>query len=202
MVGDLRIYFTRMTAVSSTVFESLRRLDTCSVSNAIERFDVRLRNEGFVAGTVRCRFPQLAPMLGYAVTARVRTSAAPARGRRYFDRMDWWNYVASLRTAGSRSGGSVEVSTLFAPCFGDLRLRAYRRFRQPGGNRRIGFSFRRSGSRRQERRAYCSAGAGDVPDMVRQLQAQENELTRFCRSDAFSMGELSEPMRLVSKETC
>src|ERR1700722_818997 len=116
MVGDLRIQLSRMTPLSSTVFESLRRLDTCSVSNAIERFKVRLRNEGFVAGTVRCRFPQLAPMFGYAVTARVRTSSAPARGRCYFDRMDWWNYVASLRTAGSRSSGSVEVSTFFAPC--------------------------------------------------------------------------------------
>jgi len=34
-------------------------------------------------------------MLGYAVTARVRTSSAPMKARCYFDRMDWWSYVAA-----------------------------------------------------------------------------------------------------------
>jgi 4-hydroxy-4-methyl-2-oxoglutarate aldolase len=88
--------FSQMTAVSSAAFESLRQFDTCSVSNAIERFNVRLRNEGFVSGALKCRFPQLSPMLGYAATARVRTSSAPMTGRCYFDRMDWWNWVASI----------------------------------------------------------------------------------------------------------
>src|ERR1700744_5054414 len=85
-----------MSPVPSTVFEKLRRLDTCSVSNAIERFNVRPRNEGFVSGAVRCRFPQLPMMLGYAVTARVRTSSMPIRGACYFDRMDFWTHVDSL----------------------------------------------------------------------------------------------------------
>ena len=85
-----------MTLVSNAVLENLRLLDTCSVSNAIERFNVRLRNEGFVSGAMKCRFPKLPPMLGYAVTGRVRTSTAPARGGCYFDRMDWWEYLASI----------------------------------------------------------------------------------------------------------
>ena len=85
-----------MTTISSVAFESLRQLDTCTVSNAIERFDVRPRNEGFVSGAVTCRFPQLPPMLGYAATARVRTSSVPMRVRCYFDRMDWWTWVASV----------------------------------------------------------------------------------------------------------
>jgi hypothetical protein len=34
-------------------FEKLRSLDTPTVSNAIERFHVRLRNEGFVHGTAQ-----------------------------------------------------------------------------------------------------------------------------------------------------
>jgi 4-hydroxy-4-methyl-2-oxoglutarate aldolase len=97
MAGDLRIHTSQMTPVSKAAFERLRRLDTCSVSNAIERFDVRLRNKGFVSGAVRCRFPRLPPMLGYAVTARVLTSSAPMKkGACYFDRMDWWSYLASL----------------------------------------------------------------------------------------------------------
>jgi len=77
-------------------FENLQALDTCSVSNAIETLNVRLRNEGFIAGSVHCQFPHLPPMLGYAVTGRIRTSSAPMTGRCYYDRIDWWKYVASI----------------------------------------------------------------------------------------------------------
>lgn len=82
--------------IPSSVFDELKTLDTCVVSNAIERLNVRLRNEGFVTGSIRCRYPHLPPMLGYAVPARVRTSSAPMTGRCYYDRMDWWQYVASM----------------------------------------------------------------------------------------------------------
>ena len=74
----------------------LSALDTCTVSNAIERLNVRLRNEGFVSGEVRCRFPNLSPTIGYAATGRIRTASPPMTHRCYYDRMDWWNYVASL----------------------------------------------------------------------------------------------------------
>ncbi len=76
--------------------EKLRALDTCTVSNAIERLNVRLRNEGFVSAVAQCRFPSLPPMVGYAVTGRVRTASPPMAHRCYYDRMDWWNYVASV----------------------------------------------------------------------------------------------------------
>ena len=74
----------------------MKNLDTCTASNAIEQLDVRLRNEGFVAGTVRCRFPRLKPMLGYAVTGRVRSASPPMRGRCYYDRIDFWRYITTL----------------------------------------------------------------------------------------------------------
>jgi 4-hydroxy-4-methyl-2-oxoglutarate aldolase len=35
-------------------------------------------------------------MLGYAVTGRIRTSEPPMKGSCYYDRMDWWSYLASL----------------------------------------------------------------------------------------------------------
>jgi regulator of RNase E activity RraA len=76
--------------------EKLKNLDACTVSNAIERLNVRLRNEGFISGAVRCRFPDLPPMVGYAATARIRTAAPPMTGRCYYDRIDWWNYLASI----------------------------------------------------------------------------------------------------------
>ena len=86
---------TNLTAKSARL-EKIRGLDTCTVSNAIERLKVRLRNEGFIAGSVRCRFPSLPPMVGYAVTGRIRSSRPPVSGRCYYDRMDFWNYLASM----------------------------------------------------------------------------------------------------------
>lgn len=74
----------------------LGELDTCTVSNAIEHMNVRLRNEGFISGTARCRFPELPPMVGYAATARVGAASPPMARRCYYDRPEWWAYVASL----------------------------------------------------------------------------------------------------------
>jgi regulator of RNase E activity RraA len=87
---------TPKSALSAADFEKIWHLDTCTVSNAIERLTVRLRNEGFVCGAVHCQFPGFAPMLGYAVTARIRASSAPMTGRCYHDRMDWWDHVITI----------------------------------------------------------------------------------------------------------
>jgi 4-hydroxy-4-methyl-2-oxoglutarate aldolase len=87
--------------LNASDFEKISHLDTCTVSNVIEQFDVRPRNEGFIHGQIHCRFPRFAPMLGYAVTARLRSSSPPAtsppitRGC-YYDRMDFWRYLVTL----------------------------------------------------------------------------------------------------------
>jgi len=83
-------------ALATADLDRLRQLDTCTVSNTIERFKVRLRNEGFVDGSVRCLFPQLPPMLGYAATGRIRSSQPPITGGLYYDHMEFWTWVASL----------------------------------------------------------------------------------------------------------
>jgi regulator of RNase E activity RraA len=84
-------------ALQALNLKQLSEFDTCTVSNAIERLDVRLRNEGFIVGAVQCRFPHLSPMIGYAATGRIRTAAPPMTGQRcYYDRVDWWKYVASV----------------------------------------------------------------------------------------------------------
>lgn len=76
--------------------EILRRLDACTVANAIETFHERLRNEGFADNSVRCQFPHLTPMLGYAATVTVRGSAPPTASSNYADRTDWWDHILSL----------------------------------------------------------------------------------------------------------
>ncbi len=77
-------------------FDALRRLDTCSVSNAIETFEVRLRNAGFADARIRCIFKDLPPMVGYAATARLRSGEPPIAGRTYEDRTDWWNSILQV----------------------------------------------------------------------------------------------------------
>jgi regulator of RNase E activity RraA len=76
--------------------DKLRELDSCSVANAIETFGVRLRNTGFTDSSVRCMFPDAPPMVGYAATVRIRTSAPPMEGDRYYYRLDWLAHVLSI----------------------------------------------------------------------------------------------------------
>lgn len=76
--------------------EALRRLDASTLANAIETFHERPRNEGFINDTIHCLFPRLQPMLGYAVTIKIRGSAPPTTGGSYPDRTDWWDYILSV----------------------------------------------------------------------------------------------------------
>lgn len=51
----------------------LRAISTPTLCNAIETFGVRPRDRGFMDHTIVCRFPELGPMVGYAVTAQIRS---------------------------------------------------------------------------------------------------------------------------------
>jgi regulator of RNase E activity RraA len=83
-------------ALTPEQLETLGRLDACIVANAIETFQERLRNEGFADGSIRCLFPPLKPMVGYAATIKIRGSAPPMAAGHYPDRTDWWDYILSL----------------------------------------------------------------------------------------------------------
>jgi 4-hydroxy-4-methyl-2-oxoglutarate aldolase len=85
-----------MRHLEPTQLEKLRGLDSCSVANAIETFGVRLRNTGFTDSTVRCIFPELPPVVGYAATVRVRTSDPPMEGDSYYYRLDWLDHILSV----------------------------------------------------------------------------------------------------------
>jgi 4-hydroxy-4-methyl-2-oxoglutarate aldolase len=85
-----------MLRLRAGLVDAFRSLDTCKVANAIETFDVRLRNEGFADSMIRAIFDDLPPVIGHAVTARIRTSLPPPVGHSYHDRTDWWNYILSV----------------------------------------------------------------------------------------------------------
>ncbi len=78
-------------SLDPSVLEALRRYDTPTLSNAIESFDVRPRDEGFAGMEVRCMFPELGVMVGYAATATIRT-----RGPGESDHAPLWALVRAL----------------------------------------------------------------------------------------------------------
>ena len=82
--------------ISDAELEALRGLDTCTVANAIEIFEVRLRNAGFADHRIRCMFEDFPPMVGYAATAQLRSDEPPIAGRIYMDRTDWWNSILEV----------------------------------------------------------------------------------------------------------
>src|SRR5271155_4354704 len=83
-------------SLPATLMEQLRSLDSCTVANAIETFDVRLRNTGFADSSIHCVFDECPPIVGYATTARIRTSEPPMEGHSYDDRTDWWNHILAI----------------------------------------------------------------------------------------------------------
>jgi regulator of RNase E activity RraA len=70
-----------MEPLAPEALEILRQFNSPTVSNAIEVFNVRPRNQGFMNSEVRCIFPEMGVMVGYAVTAKIRAAERAAPGK-------------------------------------------------------------------------------------------------------------------------
>ncbi|HVP79362.1 MAG TPA: RraA family protein [Thermodesulfobacteriota bacterium] len=79
--------------LSAEELEEIRKWPTCAVSNAIELFDIRPRNKGFMLPNIKCLYPDLGPMIGYAVTAVV--TAQSSEGHRV-QAPDWWKEIQKV----------------------------------------------------------------------------------------------------------
>ncbi len=75
---------------------ALKRFDAPTVANAIELFNVRSRSAGFMRPQIRCIFPELGVMVGYAVTGRIRAAKAPAGDEKIASNFDWWDYLLKV----------------------------------------------------------------------------------------------------------
>jgi regulator of RNase E activity RraA len=81
-------------ALSAEQLESLKRYNTPTISNAIEFFDVRPRDVGFLPHYIRCLIPELGAIIGYAVTSQ--TMASPPEGEPSRDLLpDYLRYVSA-----------------------------------------------------------------------------------------------------------
>jgi regulator of RNase E activity RraA len=74
--------------------DALRALNTPTVANAIERFNVRARHLGFTGPEIRCMFPEMPPMVGYAATAKIAAEQPAAGGAP--SRHDYWDAILNV----------------------------------------------------------------------------------------------------------
>jgi regulator of RNase E activity RraA len=73
------------------VLEALKSFDSPTLSNAIETFAIRPRDEGYMSMDIRCMFPELGPLVGYAATATIR-----ARGSVQGDQTALYQHVRDV----------------------------------------------------------------------------------------------------------
>lgn len=81
------------TALSREEFEAIKKYDTCTVANAIETFNIRPRNTGFMRPEIRSIFPDLGVMLGYAVTGHIEARQPAAQ---QYSTHGWYDLISSM----------------------------------------------------------------------------------------------------------
>jgi regulator of RNase E activity RraA len=86
---------TNAPPLSVAELQRLQVFSTPTLSNAIEVFRVRPRNEGYMNASIRCLQPVAKPMVGYAVTGRFRCAEPPALGQAA-SRFKYWKWLAKI----------------------------------------------------------------------------------------------------------
>ncbi len=113
--------------LSDKDLELLRQYDTPTVCNAIEVFNVRPRNTGYMDSRIKACFPEMPPMVGYASTATFRSAGQPAAGG------DYANFDQQIETFGDLPGPAVVVfqdldDPTAAATFGEIMCTTYKTF--------------------------------------------------------------------------
>lgn len=114
-----------------TLLSRLAAYDTPTICNVIELFDVRPRNLGYMDGRIKACFPELPPMVGYALTSGFRSHAPVGGGQGYGGFLDQLEMFADL------PGPAVIVfqdldSPAIAATFGEVMCSAYKAFGSAG----------------------------------------------------------------------
>lgn len=78
-----------MKAHDPKLLEQLRTYNSPTVANAIEVFDVRPRNEGFMRPEIRCIFPNMGVMVGYAVTVKIQALTSGSKDATVYPSEHW-----------------------------------------------------------------------------------------------------------------
>ncbi len=121
----------KSTPHTSELLAKLGRFDTPTICNVMELFDAVARTSGYLDGRIRACFPQLPPMVGYAVTATFRAGAKPKAGDAYA------GLEKQVRLLAEIPGPKVIVfqdldDPAVAATFGEVMCSTYRAFGSVG----------------------------------------------------------------------
>lgn len=113
--------------IPPTVLKKLAEFDTPTICNAIELFDVRPRQQGYMDGRIRSAFPEFPPMVGFAATASFRSHAPPGKGDAY------GSLTAQLQQFERLDGPAVAVfqdldDPAIGATFGEVMCSTYKAF--------------------------------------------------------------------------
>ncbi len=117
------MYAVVTSQLSRDKLDALGRFDSATVANAVEAFDVRDRAEGYTSMELRCQFPDLPPMVGFAVTCTMdSTTPGPRRPAKRDELLE--AIVASPKPAVivAKDVGSDRLRSCF---FGDMVCSAF-----------------------------------------------------------------------------
>jgi regulator of RNase E activity RraA len=146
----------------------LARYDTPTISNTIELFEVRPRNQGYMDGRIRACFPEMAAIAGYAATATMRCETPP-RGSGVYGSLD--QQVARF---GELPGTPIVVfqdldDPPVAATFGEIMCSTYQAFGAAGivtsGPARDLDQVRRLGFPAFSNGAICSHGYSHIVEL-------------------------------------
>jgi regulator of RNase E activity RraA len=79
---------------SNEELDAIRKFTVPTLANAIETFGVIPSNEGYCNHTLKCHYPNMPTMVGYAVTARVSTDQPPSAVRPGISELEYWRWIA------------------------------------------------------------------------------------------------------------
>ena len=81
------------TTISPATLKALQGIDGPSICNAIEGFNFRPKNEGFMMPEIQTAFRDFPPVVGYAVTGVISANVPDGRN---VAREEWWDLIASV----------------------------------------------------------------------------------------------------------
>ena len=105
--------------LSEEQLAALRSVDTPTICNAIEAFKVRDQTYGYTGVDVRCLFPDLGVMVGYAVTARV-SSTEPGTPAQHDGQLALWEALHAAPKPAVLVFEDVGPQTRHSAHFGEM----------------------------------------------------------------------------------
>jgi regulator of RNase E activity RraA len=98
-----------MKTITNETFQKLLKIDSCTVANAIEKFGVRPDTCGYSGPEIRCLFPDMGVMLGYAVTAVMGPREVGEKNWR----KGWLDYTQAIEDSPKPAVCVIEDSPLW-----------------------------------------------------------------------------------------